>query len=194
MCINHCNYNNKNIIEKEKTLNIIEYISGAMIPIIISIIIFYGLIEKKNVFDIFLIGAKEGIDIVIKMLPTLIGLFVAVGLLRISGILDTVVAMLSPIIKNLQIPEAIMPLILLRPISGSAATAVATEIMNTHGVDNFIGLITSTIIGATETTLYTITIYSSCIGAKKTRFVLLAALAGDLVGVFTSILIWRNLS
>lgn len=193
MCSYNCNYSNKDIIKGEKRMNIINYISNAAIPVTIFIIIVYGLIEKKKVFDIFLDGAKEGIKIVVNMFPTLVGLFVSIGLLRTSGILDLIISIIAPIIKIFNVPDAVMPLMLLRPISGSASMAIATEIMNTYGVDTLIGLMASTIMGATETTIYTIAVYSSSVGIKNTRFVLWAALAGDVIGMFVAVIIWHIL-
>lgn len=175
-------------------MNFINYLSSGAIPIIISIIIVYGMIEKNKVYDTFIIGAKEGIEIVIKLFPTLIGIFVAVGVLRSSGILDFIVNLISPITNVFKIPSEIMPLALIKPISGSASTAVATDIMNNFGVDSKIGLIASTIMGSTETTFYTIAIYTSCVGIKKIRFVLLAALVGDIVGILFSIFFCNFLS
>lgn len=172
-------------------MNVINYISSAAIPMIILLILVYGLIEKKKVFDIFLDGAKEGIEIVLKIFPTLIGLFVAIGALRSSGILDAMIEIISPIINLLKIPSEIMPLAMLRPISGSASLAVATDIMNEYGVDSNIGLIASTIMGSTETTLYTIAIYTSCVGIKNIRFVLWVSLIADFVGMMASVLIWN---
>ena len=162
-------------------MEIVNYISSSAIPITILIVLIFGLYEKKNVFDSFLEGAKEGISIVIKIFPTLIGLFVAIGCLRTSGILDAIISFCSPVTKLLKIPSEIMPLAFLRPISGSGSMAIATEIMSKYGVDSQIGLIASTIMGATETTIYTIAIYTSAVGIKKTRFVLLASLIGDVV-------------
>ncbi len=174
-------------------MSIINYMSNAAMPIIILLIIIYGLVEKNKVFDSFLIGAEEGIKIVLKIFPTLVGLFVAVGALRSSGILDLVIGLMSPVINVLQIPSEIMPLALLRPISGSASLAVATDILEQYGVDTSIGLIASTIMGSTETTLYTIAIYTACVGIKNIRFVLWAALIADIVGMIASVVIWRFL-
>lgn len=174
-------------------MSIINYMSNAAMPIIILLIIIYGLVEKNKVFDSFLIGAEEGIKIVLKIFPTLVGLFVAVGALRSSGILDLVIDLMSPVINVLQIPSEIMPLALLRPISGSASLAVATDILEQYGVDTSIGLIASTIMGSTETTLYTIAIYTACVGIKNIRFVLWAALIADIVGMIASVVIWRFL-
>lgn len=162
-------------------MNFINYLSSSAIPVIMAIIIIYGLLEKNKVYDTFVEGVKEGMEIVVKLFPTLIGIFIAIGALRSSGILDCLIKTISPITNMLNIPSEIMPLALIRPISGSASTAVATDIMTKFGVDSKIGLIASTIMGSTETTFYTIAIYTSCAGIKKIRFVLVAALIGDVI-------------
>lgn len=162
-------------------MQIVQYLSSIAIPFSIFIILIYGLVEKNKVFDTFLDGAKEGMEIVIKIFPSLIGLFVAIGALRSSGILDVIINAITPITDFLKVPKQIMPLAMLRPISGSASMAVATDIMKANGVDTIIGKIASTIMGSTETTLYTIAIYTGVVKIKKTRFVLLAALIGDIV-------------
>lgn len=172
----------------------INYISAAAIPIIILLIIIYGVFEKKKVYDSFLDGAKEGIEIVFRMFPTLIGIFIAVGALRSSGLIDLIVKVIEPLTSLLKIPSQIMPLALLRPISGSASMAVAVDIMQNYGVDTFIGLVASTIMGSTETTFYTIAIYTSSIGIKRTRGILLAALLADFAGMITSVIIWQIMS
>lgn len=162
-------------------MKLINYFSSAAIPLVIAIIVLYGLLENNKVYDTFVDGAREGIKIVIKLFPTLLGIFIAVGTLRSSGILDFVIKVISPITNSFNIPSEILPLVFIRPISGSASTAVATDIMSKYGVDSKIGLIASTIMGSTETTFYTIAIYTSCVGIKKTKFVLWAALIGDIV-------------
>ena len=175
-------------------MQVINYISSAAIPTVILIILLYGVAEKNKVYDTFLEGAKDGIEIVFKLFPTLVGIFLAVGALRKSGIIDLIIKLISPITNLLKIPNQILPLAMLRPISGSASMAVAVDIMQKYGVDTTIGLITSTIMGSTETTLYTIVVYTSCVGVKKTRFVLFAALIADFVGMITSVVIWQILS
>ena len=172
----------------------IDYLSTSAMPVIILLIVLYAVLEKNKIFDMFLIGAKEGLEIVLKIFPTLVGLFVAIGLLRNSGILDLIINIIKPIIVLLNIPSEIMPLAMLRPISGSASIAVATDIMKKYGVDSRIGLIASTIMGSTETTLYTIAIYTGSVGIKNTRFVLWAALLADLIGILASVFIWNILS
>lgn len=168
-------------------MSILNYISTIAMPVIILIIILYGFIEKNKVFDIFMEGAKEGVQIVFNLIPTLIGLFVAVGALRNSGILDAIINIILPILEKVNFPKEIMPLAILRPISGSAAMAVATDIMKNYGVDSKIGKIASVIMGSAETTIYTIAVYTSVVKIKKTRGVLIAALIGDVVGMAVSV-------
>ena len=175
-------------------MNIINYISIIAVPAVILIILLYGIFERKNVFDIFLKGANDGLKMVIKIFPTLIGLFLAIGALSSSGVLDFIIKLISPVLNILKIPSEIMPLAILRPISGSGSIAVATELMKKFGVDSLIGLIVATIMGSTETTLYTIAVYTSSVNIKKTRFVLFAALMADLTGIIASVVIWRILS
>ena len=175
-------------------MSFVNYISNVATPLIIVLIILYGVLEKKNVFDLFLRGAKEGLNIVVSIFPTLIGLFLAIECLSDCGILDLIILLLNPVLKFFCIPSQIVPLAILRPISGSASTAIASNIMAVNGVDSRIGLIAATIMGSTETTLYTIAVYSSSVGIKNTRFVLWVSLLTDLTGVLASVFIWRILS
>lgn len=175
-------------------INIINFLSNLAMPLIILIMVIYGVVEKKQVFDNFIEGAKNGIKIVINIFPTLIGLFLAVGTLRSSGVIDIVIKILDPLLNIVNFPAEIMPLALLRPISGSSSIAVATDIMKNFGVDSQIGIMAAVIMGATETTLYTIAVYSSSVKIKKTRFVLIAALTADIVGIITSVVVCRFLS
>jgi len=171
----------------------VNYISSAVMPIMILLIVAYGIKERIKVYDTFLDGAKEGLEMVFKLLPTLIGIFMAIGALRSSGILDLIVDIITPICNIFNLPSEIMPLALIRPISGSASMAVAVDIMEQFGVDSKIGLMASTIMGSTETTLYTIAIYTGCVGIKKIKFALVAALIADFVGIVTSIIICKNM-
>ena len=137
-------------------MQVVNFLSALAIPATIIIIIFYGIKEKVKIFDTFLDGAKEGMQIVVELFPTLLGIFLAIGLLRTSGVLEFIISIISPITNILNIPSQILPLWMLRPISGSASIGIAVDIMNNYGVDSLIGVIASTIMGATETTLYTI--------------------------------------
>ena len=174
-------------------MKFIEFFSNLAMPLMIIIIVLYGVIERKKVFDIFLDGAKEGIGVVFNIFPTLVGLFVAIGALRSSGIIDLIVNFFTPIFNFVNFPTEILPLALIRPISGSSSIAVATDIMKNFGVDSKIGLMASAIMGSTETTVYTIAVYTSSVGIKKTRFVLWAALFADFVGIVTSVIVCKFL-
>ncbi len=168
-----------------------NFISAIIVPSIISIILLYGLIEKKKVFDLFCDGAKDGIKITIKMFPTLIGIFLAIGMLRNSGLLDSCVKILSFITKGANIPNEIILLAIIRPISGSASIALATDLMLKYGADSRIGMIAASIMGSSETTFYVIAIYMNSIGAKKSRKVLIPAILADITSVITAILILK---
>ena len=175
-------------------MSFINYISNIAVPFTILLIVVYGLVEKSTVFDSFVEGAKDGMKIIYSIFPTLLGLFLSINILRESGVIDAVTHFLWPLLNVLQFPSEVLPLALLRPISGSASMADATDIMKTYGVDSWIGLVAATIMGSTETTLYTIALYTSTIGVKKTRFVLVAALLADVVGIIASVVFWRIMS
>ena len=172
----------------------INYLSIIAMPLIIFIIIFSGLNERKKTFDLFLKGAKEGIEITLKIFPTLVGLFLAIGLLKSSGTIDIIIKVLNPVLVKFNIPSEILPLAILRPISGIGSMAIATEIMKTYGVDTIIGLTASVIMGATETTIYTIAVYTSSVKIKNTRFVLWASLIADVAGMITAVVVCRIMS
>lgn len=182
-----------NINCDKNNMKIINYISIIAVPITILIILLYGIFEKRNVFDIFLKGANDGIKMVFKIFPTLVGLFLAIGALSSSGILDFIINFIKPLLNIAKIPAEIMPLAILRPISGSGSIAIATDIMKKFGVDSSIGLMVATIMGSTETTLYTIAVYTSSVNIKKIRFVLFSALVADLTGMLVSVMIWQKI-
>ncbi|MEI3401214.1 MAG: nucleoside recognition domain-containing protein [Clostridia bacterium] len=160
-------------------------------PLVILIIIIEAIKNKIAVFDVFLKGATDGVEITLKIFPTLIGLFVAIGMLKDSGILDFITKVISPILNLIHFPGEVVPLALLRPISGSASMAVATNIIKNNGVDSFAGILASVIMGSTETTLYTIAVYTSSVKIKNTRGILIAALAADLTGILVSLVVCR---
>ena len=167
----------------------INYISNIIVPIIIVTTIFYGMKKNVDIFDTFLDGVKEGLKIGIKILPTLIGLFLLIDILRESGIIDIINRKLKPMLEVVNFPSEILPLALLRPISGSGTIAIAKDIMERYGVDSMIGIMSSVIMGSTETTFYIITLYLGSVKVKKTRGILIGALAADLVGIITSVII-----
>ncbi len=185
-CSNMWNCINKNFNKNRWEVILIEVISSLSIPVIILIVIIYGVKEKINTYDAFVKGAKDGAKTVVELFPTLLCLFIGIGALRTSGVIDAVINLIEPLINIIKFPVEVLPLAILRPISGSASMAIATDIMTNYGVDTKIGLIASTIMGSTETTIYTIAVYTSAVKVKNTRFVLYAALVADAIGIITS--------
>lgn len=172
----------------------INYFSNIIIPLIIFIIIGYGYKEGKNVFDLFIEGAEQGGVIVYKIFPTMLGIFTLIGLLRSSEILDFISNFFTPLAIMLKIPKEIVPLILMRPISGSGSLGIAVDILKKYHVDSLIGMIVSTIMGSTETTIYTITVYLSFVKIRKSRYVLAAAMVADAAAIVLSVTLCRLMS
>lgn len=168
-------------------MKVLEYLSTCSVLIFIFIVIFFGLIEKKNIFEFFCEGAKEGGKLALNLFPTLLGLMIAINMLSNSGIFEYLNHILFPILKILNINSELVPLIMLRPISGSTTTAIATNLMKTYGVDSKIGLIASCIMGATETTIFVAILYGSSVNIKNLKEVILIGILGDLICVFFSI-------
>lgn len=170
--------------EKELT-----YLSGMIAPTIIMIIVLAGLIEKKNVYDLFCEGAKDGIKITLKMFPTLIGIFLAISMLRNSGFLLFLSKVFIKITQSLNIPSEIIPLALIRPISGSASIALGTDLMTKFGPDSKIGLISAVIMGSSETTFYVIAVYMNSVNAKNGRNVIIPGIIADMVSLITALIL-----
>ena len=166
---------------------------AAVIPLVISIIVGYGLIKGVDVFDLFLEGAKEGLMTAVRILPALVGLIAAVGMFRVSGGLDILSWALQPIGKLIGLPKEVLPLAMMRPISGSGAMALFIDLLREHGADSLTGRIASVMMGSTETTFYTIAVYYGAAGIKDTRHSVAAALAGDVTGFFMSAFMVRLL-
>lgn len=159
-----------------------------IVPVIAIIIILIGLIKRKPVFDLFCSGVTEGFNTIYKIAPTLLGLITAVTMLRESGVIDSLSVLFSPIAEKLGFPAQIVPLALLRPVSGGGSTALLIDIFETYGPDSTIGRIASVIAGSTETTLYVITLYYGSSRIKKIRHTLIAGLMADLTAIVFAVL------
>ena len=146
----------------------------------------FALGRKENSYDILLHGAREGLRLLLSIVPSLILLMTAVSMLRASGAMEAIQRVLSPVFRLFGIPEECTLLVLIRPVSGSAALAVGTEIMKTYGVDSLIGRTAAVMLGSTETTFYTISVYFGAAGIRKTRYTVPAALFADFVGFFAA--------
>lgn len=163
-------------------------IATIAIPALISLILIYGLIKKVDVFDCFLEGAKEGLSASVSILPALIALMTSVGMFKASGALDVITYALSPLAGLIHIPGEIIPLAILRPISGSGGLVILNGILAEFGPDSFIGRVASVLEGSSETTFYTIAVYYGAIKISNTRHTLAASLTADLTGTLMSIL------
>ncbi len=164
-------------------------LSVLAIPLLITLFISVGLVRRVGVYDCFVEGAKDGLQSIVGIIAPLIGLMVAIHMFRASGTLDLLAKVLAPLLQWLNVPADILPLALLRPISGSASTAIVTDIFQNLGPDSIAGKIASVMMGSTETTFYTIAVYFGAVGIKRTRHTLPAALTADVTGILLSILI-----
>ena len=168
-----------------------NYISVFAMPVFIAIFIVFGLIKRVGVYDCFTEGAKEGVQSMLGIIAPLVGLMVAINMFRASGALEIIAKTLSPVLSFMGMPAEVLPLALLRPISGSASLAIVTDLFKTSGPDSVAGKIASVMMGSTETTFYTIAVYFGSVGIKKTRHTIAAALSADLTGIVLSAVIAR---
>ncbi|MGN1092151.1 MAG: spore maturation protein [Monoglobaceae bacterium] len=166
-----------------------KYISVYAIPVFIVSFIVFGLIRKVNVYECFVEGAKSGIESMFGIIAPLVGLMVAISMFRESGALEIIAKAISPILSYVGLPVEVLPLSILRPISGSASLALVTDIFKTYGPDSQIGKIASVMMGSTETTFYTIAVYFGAVGIKNTRHTIPSALSADLTGIIFSALL-----
>lgn len=153
-----------------------------IIPLLLAGVALFALGKRENVYDALLEGASEGLRLLVSIVPALILLLTAVHMLRASGALETLAALLSPVFSALGIPPETAPLVLVRPISGSAALAVGADLMAQYGPESPIGRTAAIMLGSTETTFYTISVYFGAAGIRKTRYAVPAALLADLTG------------
>lgn len=167
---------------KEYAVKFLNYISVFFIPFILFIIVLYAILEKKPVFDYFTKGAKEGLLVVYRIAPTIIGLFVAIGIFRSSGALDKLCGFLEPAASLLHIPGSLLPLSFLKMFSSSGANGLLFDLFKTYGTDSYPGFAASILLSCTETLFYTLSIYYMSISIKKTRWTIPA---GILLSIFS---------
>jgi len=162
-------------------------------PVLLLGVPLYAFLKGVPVYETFIRGAEEGLKTILGILPYLATIFVAISCFRSSGALDMLSKVLSPILRPLGIPLEIIPLLIIRPISGSGALAVTGDLLRTYGPDTPMGLLASILQGATDTTFYVVTLYFGSVGIRKTRHALAACLVGDAVGFLTGFWVWRSL-
>lgn len=169
-------------------------LGSVVVPATIFFILIFGFLRKVPVFDVFVSGAREGAVSCFDILPSLVGLILAVNMLSASGALDLVSSFLRPAALALGLPPEVMPLALMRPVSGSGSNALLLQLFRDYGPDSFVGRVASVMNGSTETTFYAIAVYFGAVGIKKTRHTIPAALTADLVGYIASVWAVRLLS
>lgn len=171
-------------------VELLSKISAYMIPAIIVFIPLYAMVRKKQpVYEVFVDGAKDGFDTAIGIIPHLVGMMVAISMFRASGAMDAMLMAVKPIFDWFGIPSEILPLGILRPITGAGSLAFTADLIATHGPDSLIGRIASTIQGSTDTTLYVLTVYFGAVAIRNSKYALKVGLFSDLVGFIAAIVI-----
>lgn len=169
--------------------NVLIYLSDYAIPIVIFYIVIMGLFTKCNLFDDFLHGVREGLKIVADIVPTLIGLMVAIGVMRASGVLNIIIKLAEPITRFIRFPIELLPLVIIKLFSSSAATSLLIDIYKQYGVDSYQGILSSVMMSSSETVFYVLAVYSAAGRIKKTRYIVLGGLFATLVGIIVSFLL-----
>ena len=167
-------------------MNFLVYLSNFCIPLLLFYMIAYGLLTKTDIYKEFTEGAKDGFQVTLGILPTLIGLMTGVGMLRASGFLELLSGLLKPAAEALFFPAELVPLVVVKLFSSSAATGLVLDIFKEFGPDSYLGKVTSLICSSTETVFYTMSVYFMAAGVKKTRYTLAGALTATAVGVAVS--------
>ena len=164
-----------------------NFISNLIIPTMVLFIIIYGLKKKVNVYDEFLLGASESFEMVIKIFPCLLAMILGVNIFLESGIINLIYDVLKPLFDVIKVPIETLPMMIMRPISGTSTLAILNNLFEQFGPDSFIGRLGSIIQGSTDTTFYVLTLYFGSIGIKKIKYALWAGLFADLIGIIAAI-------
>lgn len=170
-------------------MNALAHISDVIIPILIFFIVGYGYVSRVKVYESFLEGAKDGLKIVVDIVPTLIGLMVAVGMLRASGFFDMLGKLIGPATEKVGLPAQLVPLLIVKLFSSSAATGLVLDIFKNSGPDSYAGTLTSILMSCTETVFYTMSVYFLAAKVTKTRYTLAGAMLATLAGTVASVLL-----
>jgi len=170
-------------------MNFVLFLSDVILPFTILYIVGYGLLTKVSVFDEFVDGAKDGLRVVVGIVPTLVGLMVGIGILRSSGTLDMLSDLIKPITDLIHFPSQLVPLSLVKMFSSSAATSLLLDIFKQNGPDSYLGRLASIMMSCTETIFYTMAVYFMTAKVKKTRYTLPGALVATIAGIIGSVII-----
>ncbi|MEB3102781.1 spore maturation protein [Ferviditalea candida] len=170
-------------------LSVITAISSWAIPVVLVFIPLYASYKKVPVYESFVDGAKDGFDTAVRIIPHLVGMMVAISIFRSSGMMDFLIGFVRPLFEQLGVPGEVLPLAILRPITGAGSLAFTTELIKQFGPDSMIGRIASTVQGSTDTTLYVLTVYFGAIGIRKAGYALKVGLFSDLVGFAAAVIV-----
>lgn len=170
-------------------MNVLTHMSDIIIPLLIFFIVGYGMMSGVKVYETFLKGAGEGLRVVVNIMPTLVGLMVAVGILRASGFFDLLGVVLKPVTDLMRLPTQLIPLLVVKMFSSSAATGLVLDIFKMSGPDSYAGMVTSIVMSCTETIFYTMSVYFLAAKVTKTRYTLTGALLSTLVGTVASVVL-----
>ena len=166
-----------------------KIISDLIIPIIVLSVIVYGIKKKLNIYDVFIDGAKESVDLVLMIFPYILGMMFAINLFLNTNILFSITNFLKPLFDYLHMPVEVLPMAVMRPISGNSSLAILNNLFLNYGPDSLIGRLGSVIQGSNDTTLYVLTLYFGSVGVKKIRYALWAGLLSDLCGIIISVIV-----
>ncbi len=170
-------------------MNFLYYLSDSMIPFILVLVVGYGILQKVDIFDTFIEGAVDGFRTVYKILPTLIGLMIAIGVLRQSGALEMLSGLLNPITAWFRFPSELVPLVVVKMFSSSAATSLLLDVYKQFGPDSYLGTLASVLMSCSETIFYTMSVYFMTAKVTKTRYTLAGALVATLAGIVASMVL-----
>lgn len=165
----------------------IERLSTWMIPALIAFIPLYAALKKVSVYETFIDGAKDGFQTAVDIIPHLVGMMTAIGMFRASGALEMIIGAIQPLMDRIGVPGQVLPLALLRPLTGAGSLAFVTDLIKTEGPDTFASRVAATIQGSTDTTLYVLTVYFGAIGIRNARYALKVGLFSDAVGFFAAV-------
>lgn len=163
-----------------------DAVSSGAIPVIIALVALVGAVRGVKVYEVFVEGAKEGFEVAVRIIPYLVAVLVAVGMVRSAGLLDLVSRALAPVLAVVGVPVETLPMMLVRPLSGSGADGVMVELMKTHGADSVAATTAAVMSGAADTTFYILAVYFGSVGVTRIRHGLWAGLIGDLAGLLTA--------
>jgi spore maturation protein B len=165
----------------------LDAISLWAIPVLLVLIPLVGLIRNVKVYDVFIEGATEGFEVGVKIIPFLVGILVAIGMFRASGAMDLLMAGLQPLVSRTGFPAQLVPLAILRSLTGSGSLAYTTDLIKTYGPDSLFGRMAATMYGSSETTFYVLAVYFGSVGVRRTRHAVPAALVGDLAAAIAAV-------